>query len=679
MRFLPIILLSFLVSNSNGQDVKQPCGFHLFTNTSAQSTLEFEAKISRELSRKRLSSGSSHTLGIYFIPVVVHVIHNGGPENISDAQIASQIQILNEDFRKISGSNGDGNGVDTKIEFCLAKISPDGKCTNGIVRIKSSLTNHQTFQRGLLKELSFWNPEKYLNIYVVNSINSGILGYSSFPGGPADADGVVVRDDAFGNIGTVAPPSNLGRTLTHEIAHWFGLYHTFQDGCGTDTCADGDKVCDTPPVAAPNFVCPVINSCNIDFPDVNDQIQNYCDYTDDACKNMFTAGQRDRMQATLTAIRTNIWTYSNLIAVGCDTAYTAPSICSVVADFTVSKSYLCQGSSISFTSICLNNPTNYLWSFVGGSIASSTLEDPIVVYSTPGVFPVTLKVWNAGSADSITKSGYITVSTPPTGYPLGINEGFENPVFPWSGMTIENPDTSITWERTTLASYQGTASVRINNLININYGQSDALVLPPYNFTTYLSTPFLRFKWAYARSSPSYSDELIVLVSKDCGVNWQQVFYKNGSALVTGPTQTTEYIPDASTVWKSANINLSAFSTQSNVLVKIVNVTDGGNCLYIDNINMGDTDLIWTGVYDQLVENEISIFPNPFSSTLTIRSDRQLNGSMVTVYNMIGQICFKQLLNKGNQFQIQENLPKGLYIVELKNEKNELHFKMLKE
>ncbi len=680
MRIFLIIIL-FACMRCFAQTVNEPCGFSLFTDTKSKAVEDFENKLAQAFTQKHFDQNSIHTSGIYTIPVVVHIIHNGGKENITDLQVLSQIKILNEDFRKVPGTKGDGPGVDTKIQFCLAKISPYGKCTNGIVRVKSTLTEHQTYQRGFLKDLSFWPSDKYLNIYVVNTINNGILGYASFPGGPPEADGVVIRDDAFGNIGTIAPGSNLGRTLTHEIAHWFGLYHTFQDGCGIDTCTDGDKICDTPPAKNPNYGCPAINSCSNDVPDVNDQVANYTDYSNDACKNMFTAGQRDRMQATLKVVRTNIWSHQNLVATGCDSAYLQPLICQVVADFTVSKNNLCTGSSIGFTNRSLNNPTGFLWIFDGGLPGSSNIENPIVTYAKPGVYSVRLKVWDTITQDSLIKINFINVTTPTAGNTLGINEGFENSIFPWSGIIIENLDTGVSWQRTTLASYRGKASVRINNLINTNYGQSDALVLPPYNFTTFSEIPYLRFNWAYARSSSNYSDELIVLISKDCGLNWQPIFSRTGNNLATGATQITEYIPDSNTIWKAANINLSAYASQANVLIKIVNVTDGGNCLYIDNINMGDTTLIWVGNNNSSSENEIIIYPNPADNQFTIRSYENLMGFELCIFDAQGRLCHQEVLQsvKENQVRFNQNLSDGIYFIVLKKGDKRVQLKIVKQ
>jgi hypothetical protein len=177
---------------------QQICDFDDYQKRNSALIENAEIKIRTDLTSER--GGAS----VKIIPVVVHVIHLGGTENISDAQIQSQISVLNEDYRKMTGTNGDGAGVDTEIEFCLAKKNPEGKCTNGIVRINSSLANHQTHQRSALSDLSFWDNTRYLNIYVVKTMNGSTLGYSSFPGGPANEDGIVVRHNYFGRIGTAA-------------------------------------------------------------------------------------------------------------------------------------------------------------------------------------------------------------------------------------------------------------------------------------------------------------------------------------------------------------------------------------------------------------------------------------------------------------------------------------------
>lgn len=662
-----IALLCFLLVTISAwaQTNTPPCWFDTYQRQNRAAIQSAETIIRNATQYPENLSRISHNVKI--IPVVVHIIHNGGVENISEAQIQSQIDVLNEDFRKMAGTNGDGDGVDTEIEFCLAKISPDGHCTNGIVRVKSTLTNHLTYQRSLLKQLSYWDNTRYLNMYVVKSINgnSGIAGYASFPDGPPDEDGIVVRYNYFGRTGSIALGSN-GRTTTHEISHWFGLYHTFNNGCGTDICTDGDYICDTPPAANPNYGCSTVNSCTNDFPDLNDQIANYCDYSDDDCKNMFTAGQKDRMDATLNTIRTLIWSHDNMAATGCDTNYVQPAICPLVADFTSLTTDICVGSSITFYNRSLNSPTSYQWIFAGGTPASSTIANPSVSYPSIGTYNVTLIVSNDNGADTLELPNYINVSVPTAGMPNTWGDNFENENFPTNGLIVDNPDGDITWERTTDAANEGFASARIQNLINTNYGQSDALLLPRIDFTA-LSTPItLGFKWAYARSDANYSDELIVLVSNDCGTTWTQKFYKTGSGLVTGPTQTTLFIPN-STQWKTASIDLTSEAASDHVDIKIVNVTDGGNALYIDSLKLGDFDFnaLPTSVNEIQEQGGLVLFPNPVTNEIAFQLPTASAYCDLSIIDITGKAVMIQNNYSGKSLNM-EHLPSGIYFLQIK-------------
>ncbi|MFZ5552880.1 MAG: M43 family zinc metalloprotease [Bacteroidota bacterium] len=656
-----VLLLSFGWQIQYAQEI---CGFDEYVRKNKSSVSASENRIKSYLISHPAQRNQD---SVKIIPVVVHVIHQGGTENISDAQIQSQIDVLNEDFGKIPGTNGDGNGVDTKIQFCLAKKTPDGKCTNGIVRINSSLTNHQTYQRSMLKNLSYWDNSRYLNMYVVKTINgtSGILGYSSFPGGPPDEDGIVVRHNYFGRIGTAS--SSLGRTTTHEIGHWFGLYHTFNNGCGTDVCSDGDFICDTPPVASPNYGCPSsVNSCSNDNPDMADLIDNYLDYSNDNCKSMFTAGQKNRMHATLDTLRFDIWQQWNIDSTGCDSGYVSPA-CNVIADFTSNSQTICVTNSVQFINRSLNNPVTYQWWFPGGTPSSSVSENPLVSYNSIGTYDVSLKVTGVSGSDSIFFPSYITVTTPPAGQALPFTETFETLQWPPAAITIDNPDGGITWELdTTAIPYAGIASAKINNLININYGQSDALLLPVFDFTSLGGTPYLSFKWAYAKSDANYSDELIVLVSNDCGVNFSQVFYRTGTAMTTGPTQTTPYIPDSSTVWKTASISLSSYATQTSVLIKIVNVTDGGNNLYIDNINVGNSVL---GINESDKDLFLSIYPNPANNEFFISSSEDGTVEKIELVDLSGRTVQSFVINQPAgiiKVSVNNEIPAGIYGVIIK-------------
>ena len=649
-----------LINLSKAQtDTSNPCYFDEYTNN--KSIIQTEAVIRKKVEDfKKLPITKAGHDSLKTIPVVVHVLHYGGVENISETQIQSQIDIMNEDYGKLPGTNGDGNGVDTKVRFCLAKIAPNGDCTNGIVRIYTVLSYHKTYQRALLKQLSFWDNDKYLNIYVVKSINggTGIAGYSSFPGGPDEEDGMVVLHNQFGNIGSAS--GSMGRTASHEIGHWFGLYHTFNNGCGTDVCLDGDYVCDTPPQASPSYSCTTLNTCSNDLPDLADQKENYMNYTNDACKNMFTNGQKLRIQATLDTIRTNIWSQNNLVATGCDTAYVAPAVCGVVANFVTLTPTLCIGNSAKFMDISLNDATSWQWSFPGGTPTSSTLENPTITYSSIGSFDVQLIASNTTTTDTLLLSNYMNITTPGIGNALPFYENFDSGVFPTQGIVINNADGGVTWELDSAASVSGNYSIKIDNYINTNYGSADDIVLPDFDLTSQ-TNPYITFKWAYAKSDPSYSDELIVLLSTDCGSNYTQIFYKTQTALVTGPTQTTPFIPD-STQWKSASISLNAYTTKQFVQIKIVNITDGGNNLYIDDINIGD---LATNVDEVNQVSQLIIYPNPTSDKLYIESSKNSENRRIKVYNALGELVLSEMLSENKKTVVSLKIfPSGLYYVQ---------------
>lgn len=277
-------------------------------NPNMMGSESFERQLAPKIAeiKRQLESGSARALQ-FTIPVVVHVIHNGEPigvgPNISDAQVLSQIQVLNEDFRRLAGTRGfntDPNGADVEVEFCLAQQDPDGCVTSGINRIDMSGVSTSWSGPGgntdtVLKPMTFWDASQYMNMWSVNFSDGSLLGFAQFPGGPANSDGVVSNYTYFGSNdapGVTIPGSfNLGRTMTHEVGHYLGLFHTFQGGC----TGAGDQCADTPPVDAPNFGCPTTHqSCgNLDM------VRNYMDYTDDACMNIFTNDQKARVIAVM--------------------------------------------------------------------------------------------------------------------------------------------------------------------------------------------------------------------------------------------------------------------------------------------------------------------------------------------------------------------------------------------
>ena len=260
------------------------------------------------------------------IPVVVHVLWNQADSsgNISDEQIKSQLDILNQDFRR---KNADKSktpvpflpiAADPQIEFKLACQDPDSNPTSGIIR-KQTVVQHFAQKKNDIK-LSIrggddaWPKNKYLNIWV-GSIDPGLLGYAQFPGGgPDSTDGVVISAKSFGATGTVVSPYDKGRTATHEIGHWLNLKHIWGDDAGL--CTGTDQVNDTPNQSGPNTCCPVFplaDSCTL--PNPGAMFMNYMDYSFDTIMNLFTTGQKSRMRSTLkTGVRLPILSSTGILA-----------------------------------------------------------------------------------------------------------------------------------------------------------------------------------------------------------------------------------------------------------------------------------------------------------------------------------------------------------------------------
>ena len=305
------------------------------------------------------TSSSKSMPNIITIPVVVHVIYKNSSQNISDAQIFSQIDILNEDFRM---NNSDASSVpsafagvaaDCEIEFCLAVRDPNGNVTTGITRTyttTSSFSGYTSMKYSSTGGQDAWNTSDYLNIWVCN-LASGLLGFATFPGGNSSTDGVVCDYAYFGNTGTATSPYDLGRTATHEVGHWLNLYHIWGDSyCGND------YVSDTPKHEESNYGCPSYphaSSCS-GTGSSGEMFMNYMDYTNDACMFMFSTGQKNRMRATLNGSRSSL-----LSSLGCQVVYPPIILSSTTTNLSCS---LANDGSINLSAIGGVSPLSYIWS-----------------------------------------------------------------------------------------------------------------------------------------------------------------------------------------------------------------------------------------------------------------------------------------------------------------------------
>lgn len=293
-------LPAFAQRNCGSQDYTS----HLIqTNPSAAAAIQqAEKQIAVTLKNKdSYASRDTFTNELINIPVVIHVLYNSNAQNISDAQILSQLIALNRDFANLNADKTNrpgafaGLAADIRIQFCLAQVDPKGKRTTGIVRKQ---TNNTTFtiddamKSNVRGGDDAWDCKKYLNIWVCN-LGGRTLGYAAPPGSPAELDGVVVSFDVFGTVGNLRSPYNKGRTATHEIGHWLGLKHIWGDTeCGSD------EVDDTPRQRSYNYGCPSFpHTTECSETDNGDMFMNYMDFSDDACMNMFTKGQKNRMRA----------------------------------------------------------------------------------------------------------------------------------------------------------------------------------------------------------------------------------------------------------------------------------------------------------------------------------------------------------------------------------------------
>jgi len=346
--------------------------------------------------------GAEGERALVTIPVVVHVVWNTATENISDAQVLSQIAVLNADFRKM---NSDVNltpsvfqplAADANIEFCLATVDPTGAATTGITRTQTSTTAFSTndamkFTAQGGKDA--WDASKYLNIWVCD-ISGGILGYAQFPGGAASTDGVVIDYQYYGTTGTATAPFNKGRTATHEVGHWLNLRHIWGDAnCGNDLVAD------TPTQQTSNYGCPTFPHTTCSNGANGDMFMNYMDYVDDACMYMFSNGQAARMQALFAQGGARA---SLLNSTACGTANTTCAAPTALTTSAISGT----GATLSWTAA--SGSTGYNLSYKQSTATTwTTVSTTATSYTLTGLTSCTNYDWSVQSVCDATNSSAV--------------------------------------------------------------------------------------------------------------------------------------------------------------------------------------------------------------------------------------------------------------------------------
>lgn len=558
----------------------------------------------------------------YVIPVVVHIIHDNGPENISDAQVYDAVRILNEDFNK---ENPDWPTVrpefldivgDVGIEFRLARKDPQGNCSNGITRTVSTQTYVGDYD---MTQLIQWPRDRYMNVWVCADAN-GAAGYTYYPIWLDDwpeADGMVMRHDYLGSIGT----SSAGRSRVwgHEVGHWLNLKHCWGDSNepGDDSnCFMDDDVADTPLTVG--WTSCFLNGSTCGSP--LDNVQNYMEYS--YCAKMFTAGQADRMIAALTspiAQRNNLWQAGNLALTGVE----GPGeLC--VARMAHGPTEVCAGGSVAFRDESYNSVVTRTWSFPGGEPATSSEEQPVVTYSTPGSYPVTLTVSDGTTTLSDERVGLVTV-LPDPGTAPPFSEGFEaGDLVGNERWVVRNPDGDATFEVTDEAAYSGSYSLRLANGAGME-GLEDDLVSTTFDMSS-AETITITYRYAFARRTANNDDKLRVLVSRDCGDTWsirQQL--RASTTLSTAPNTTGIFIPASADQWGFAEVaNISSAFHSADFRIRFAFESDGGNRLYLDDINLNGLPVgiaeMGGGMADGLV------VPNPVAGAAELLFDLDRGG-----------------------------------------------------
>lgn len=575
-------------------------------------------------------ASQSQRSGPIIIPLVFHILHKGGNENISDQQVMDEVRILNEDYNKRNADTADVISefksiiADVGIEFRLAKIDPNGNCTNGIEHIYSS---QAILGGGDFAKLNPWPREKYLNVWVVNKLEDGVAGYAYYPSsvsGQAELpgkDGVIILQNYIGSIGTSSYYTS--RALTHEIGHYLNLKHCWGDSNNPGVACGDDDVQDTPETKG-WLTCPSPANSAVCNPPIKENFQNYMEYS--YCSRMFTNGQKDRMLAALNSgvsSRSSLWSSANLSATGIED--TTASQCAPICDFSVNKYYVCSGTPVTFSDDSYNGDiTARNWEFENADITTSTDKKPVVTFFSPGRQKVGLDVINNyGSSSKTTTPVFVYDPTIQFGVPY-YNDFEDKNDFDYMWAT-ENIDKDLPkFEYTSTAAHSGSSSIRLENYYSRTDHNQDDLVSPAFDCTNLTNNDAtLSFYYSYASWNDRFSlplgDSMVVYASKTCGASWVKIYANGSNSLVNAGYQPAYYVPETGPVqaqWKKVSITIpTAFRTEKvHFKVSVFGMHQSNN-FYLDDWNVG---LATTGI-DEKFANAISVMPNPFDANVQIQ------------------------------------------------------------
>ncbi|WP_207209599.1 PKD domain-containing protein [Flavobacterium sp. 140616W15] len=586
--YLVFVFLLGYALNSSAQTI-MGCG----TNLSQKEQDLFKQSLPKIETAKKAKLGKKIDAAPYIIPVVFHILSDGANLGTpyTKAQMQSRINdvidICNKDFNGLYPAY---NTVDPlfqavkskmNIQFVLATVDPDGNIleTPGMnwhpnARISDGydpkIYDYMYYGK---------NGKYYLDIVVVDEPNpsDGVYGSGhAFLPVQDVVPHVTFNHRYIGTTGGSEAGFQFAKEMSHEFGHYFGLQHTFQNGC--DPINDG--MADTPPTTQ-GFGCDLtkVNPCGVIA-----NYENLMDYNVN-CQSMFTKDQTNAMTYWLDDMTTAkyprglLWQASNLEATGVISA--VPT-----AKFIVSTTAICTNKSVTFNDVSLGIPTSRTWTFAGGTPATSSAINPTVTYATPGTYTVTLTSTNALGNDTKTSINYIKVDQRTT---VNMVENFSG-AFPPDGWTITNPDADayLQWEKRNDAGNGDSACMVMNNADNATVGELDYIQLPYYNFTNGVNSQ-LYFDVAYTKFDALSPDILDVEVSTDCGTNWTTVYSKTHTDLETTTTPIAipnNWIPKKAENWRKEIVDLNAYVGNSNVTIRFKNKSGYGTRIWIDNVNV---------------------------------------------------------------------------------------------
>ena len=617
---------------------------------------------------------------IYHIPIVFHVLYDPTTatdgHNVSDAQVYAALNELNTRYRKRNADTSqiccgfNAIAADARLQFDLPTKDPFGNPTNGIDRV----TTQRSTLSGDFSKVSGWPRSNYMNIWVCNSIASAeVAGYAYYPSDAQDALGAL-RDGVM-----IEYTSLVSFALVHEIGHYLNLQHVWGNNNDAGVACGDDAVDDTPITKGYNLYCPGPVNNDICTPGVNENYQNYMDYS--YCSVMYTAGQRDRMRATLNddiSGRNNLWQPANQAYTGINgnEVTSAPE-----PDFYTLTQFVCPGTQVQLKANVRRATANsWNWTFEGGTPATSTAENPFVSFDGPGTHNITLTAGNDYGTNSITKAQVITVGSNWSEVPGLLNEPFNslNAYQTWPSLNYEDNSTYWGWVDNVGHFAPGCAKLnasqtydQVQDIFSGNtFSDQDVLLTPVMDLSNVSNIQF-SFWFAYKTQTNVAADiteSLEISYSTDCGKSWLLKESLTGGELVTAGIGNAAYTPQAGD-WRQVVLNMSSIVQHDHVRFRF-RYKSGlySNDLFLDDVSISGT----VGITENAQAASMSLFPNPATGRVSITVDLgPASTGTLTILDMIGRIAYTQAVHQG-EAKLDLDLARlsissGVYMVRVEN------------